>query len=83
MNINFGNRKIQATGYSYLVPLPAVWAKNLGLKQGGSVKIELMSDGSLRISPVPTARHDCGTGGNSTPSAEIGGIGSGNYVVNG
>lgn len=67
-NFNFGNRKIQKVRYSYHVPLPVQWVKNMKIEKGTCLKIEMQDDYSLRITPVPQARQDSeGTGG-ATPS---------------
>lgn len=83
MHISFGTRKIQKNGYTCLLPLPAAWAKNFGLTQGSQIKIEMQADNSLRIFPVPTAHHDDGDNGSTTPSTETGGIGDGKYNIHG
>ncbi len=68
MNILFGKRKIQKTAYSYMCPLPVIWAKNAKLVQSSRVNIEMFEDGSLRITPVPQAcQNSEGTRG-STPN---------------
>ncbi|QCR16561.1 hypothetical protein [Methanosarcina mazei] len=66
MSISFGKRKIQKTGYSFLCPLPTVWAKNVNLYQSSLVNIELMDDNSLKITPSSTGparseRAECAT----------------------
>ena len=58
MTFNFGKRKIQKVGYSFLVPLPVNWIKNLDIGKGDSLKIEMLDDQSLRITPVLQARQD-------------------------
>ncbi len=58
MILSFGERKIQKTGYSFLCPLPATWAKNAKLDQSSRVNIEMLEDNSLRITPVLTTRQD-------------------------
>lgn len=68
INFNFGNRKVQKVRYTFLVPLPAAWAKNANLDQSSSVNIEMLDDSTLRITPVPQARQDSeGTRG-ATPN---------------
>lgn len=65
---NFGNRKIQKIRYSFLIPLPVDWIKNMNVYKGDTMKVEMQEDYSLRITPVPQARQDSeGTKG-STPS---------------
>jgi antitoxin component of MazEF toxin-antitoxin module len=58
MKFNFGKRKIQKVGYSFLVPLPVDWIKNLDIGKGDSLKIEMLDDNSLRITSVLQARQD-------------------------
>ncbi len=72
MNLSFGNRKIQKTGYSFLCPLPAAWAKNAKLDQSSTVSIEMFDDGSLKICPIPQARQDSeGTGAPTTTQRSV------------
>lgn len=54
MSFFLGTRRIQKTKYTFLLPLPAVWAKNIKLDQSSSMNIELMPDNSLRITPSST-----------------------------
>lgn len=63
MYFNFGQRKIQKTNYSFLCPLPAAWARNAKLDQSSSVNIELLDDGSIRITPAPYDRQATGAEG--------------------
>ena len=58
MVFDFGKRKIQKVGYSFLVPLPVDWIKNLDICKGDLLKIEMLDDHSLRITPVLQARQD-------------------------
>lgn len=81
IDISFGTRKIQKNGYTYLLPLPAAWAKNFSLQQGSQMRIEMMNDFSLRITPVPMASYDEGTR-RTTPSAENGDAGNENNGLN-
>ncbi|WP_048155741.1 hypothetical protein [Methanosarcina sp. Kolksee] len=67
MNLKIGERKIQKTNYSFLVPLPTMWVKNANLGQSSSVNIELLEDNSLKISTVPQARQDSEGTGSVTP----------------
>jgi antitoxin component of MazEF toxin-antitoxin module len=68
MVFDFGKRKIQKVGYSFLVPLPVDWIKNLDIGKGDLLKIEMLDDHSLRITPVLQARQDSeGTEG-ATPT---------------
>lgn len=55
---NFGQRRIQKTGYSFLVPLPVEWVNSMKIGKGSSINIELLDDFSLRITPVLQARQD-------------------------
>jgi len=58
MVFDFGKRRIQKVGYSFLVPLPVDWIKNLNIGKGDSLKIEMLDDHSLRITSVLQARQD-------------------------
>ncbi len=58
MVFDFGKRKIQKVGYSFLVPLPVDWIKNLDIGKGDLLKIEMLDDHSLKLTPVPQARQD-------------------------
>ena len=59
---NFGTRKIQKVRYSYLTPLPVQWVKSMKLFKGDSLRIEMLDDYSLKITPVPSdSCQDCGT----------------------
>jgi antitoxin component of MazEF toxin-antitoxin module len=58
MVFNFGHRTIQKTRYSYLLPLPVDWIKNMKIGKGDSLNIEMQNDHSLRITPIPEARQD-------------------------
>lgn len=53
---NFGKRKIQNVGCSFLVPMHVYWIKNLNICRGDSLKIEMLDDHSLRITSVLQAR---------------------------
>jgi antitoxin component of MazEF toxin-antitoxin module len=52
MKFNFRNRKIQKVKYSFLIPLPTEWVTNVGLSKGKQVKIEMLDDQSLKITPA-------------------------------
>lgn len=65
---NFSTRKVQKVRYSYLVPLPVQWAKNMKLRKGDSLRIEMEDDYSLRITPVLQARQDSERTESTTPS---------------
>lgn len=58
MVFNFGHRTVQKTRYSYLLPLPVDWIKNMKIGKGDSLNIEMQNDHSLRITPIPEARQD-------------------------
>ncbi len=53
MTFNFGSRKIQRVRYTYMLPIPADWIRNMNIRKGDELKIEMTADNSLRISPVP------------------------------
>lgn len=47
-------RKVQFTGKStYIISIPKEWAKSVGIRKGSKVYIDLMPDGTIRISPEP------------------------------
>lgn len=52
MTFQFGFCKVLSVGYSLLVPLPKEWMRNVKTGKGDSVRIEMMPDRSLRISPA-------------------------------
>lgn len=58
--LNFGYRKLQQVRGSFFVPLPPEWIKSNEMKKSDSVRILLLDDGSLKISPVPATRQDEG-----------------------
>ncbi|BBL63624.1 AbrB/MazE/SpoVT family DNA-binding domain-containing protein [Methanosarcina mazei] len=63
MTFSFGKRKIQKVQYTYMLPIPVDWVRNMKLNKGDSLKIEMISDNRLLISPIPQARQDSeGTG---------------------
>jgi len=79
-----GTRKIQRVHYTYLVPLPVAWIKNHKLGQSDSVKIELLDDSSLKLTPVPpAARQDVGETRRSTHNPIEEGCKHEKYGVNG
>lgn len=53
MTFVFGLRKLQKIQYSYLIALPPGWVKDMEIEKGDSLKIEMLEDKTLRISPVP------------------------------
>lgn len=63
MTFNFGLRKLQKIQYSHLVALPPFWIKDMGIEKGDQLKIEMLEDKTLKISPVPaTCQDEKGTG---------------------
>jgi len=68
MVFDFGKRKIQKVGYSFLVPLPVDWIKNLNIGKGYSLKMEMLDDHSLKLTPVPQARQDSEETRSATPT---------------
>ena len=48
----FGFRKVLSVGYSLLIPLPKEWTRNVNAGKGDKLRIEMLEDHSLRISPV-------------------------------
>jgi antitoxin component of MazEF toxin-antitoxin module len=67
MNFNFGNRKIQKVRYSFLIPLPVEWIKNMNIGKGNLLNIEMQDDYSLIITPALQARQDSEGTGSATP----------------
>jgi hypothetical protein len=57
---NFGLRKIQKVRYTYMLPIPT--------EKSDVLCIEMLSDQSLRITPVPQARQDSEGTGSATPT---------------
>jgi len=51
MLFDFGQRRIQKVGYSYLVPLPTNWVKDMKIEKGDRLHIKMTEDKSLRIEP--------------------------------
>ncbi len=70
MILNICNRKIQKVRYSFLIPLPVQWIKNMKLAKGNSLKIEMQDDHSLRMTPVPQTRQDSEGTREPTPDYE-------------
>lgn len=70
VTFNFGHRKIQKVRYSFMVPLPVDWVKNMRIGKGDSLKIEMQEDKSLRITPILGACPDYTVTRSSTPSTE-------------
>ncbi len=65
---NFGERKIQKVGYSFLIPLPVQWVNNMKIGKGNLLALEMQDDYSLKITPVPQARQDSEGTRSSTPT---------------
>ncbi len=42
-------RKIQQTGHSYWITLPAVWTESMALQKGDFVYVEIQDDGVLLV----------------------------------
>jgi hypothetical protein len=53
MKFPFGYRRVQLVSGSCYINLPRPWALANRLEDGGKVSIDLLDDGSLKISPVP------------------------------
>lgn len=49
MTFSFGQRKIQKVQYTFMLPIPADWVKNMNICKGDSLNIEMLEDKSLRI----------------------------------
>jgi phosphate uptake regulator len=63
----FGNRKVQQIRGSFFIPLPPQWIKSNEMKKSDPVRIELLDDGNLKISPVPqSVQGSKGTGAPTT-----------------
>lgn len=58
MIFEFDHRKVQKVGYSYLIPLPTDWVKNMKIGKGDLLKIEMSEDRTLRITPVSGNHHE-------------------------
>ena len=51
LNFQFGQRKLQKVKYTYMLPIPVDWVKNMGVSKGDTLSIEMLEDNSLRIIP--------------------------------
>ena len=51
-------RKLQKIGGSLVVSLPKKWTENYDLSAGSSIAIEVLTDGTLSISPKLTTKED-------------------------
>jgi antitoxin component of MazEF toxin-antitoxin module len=49
MILDLGQRKIQKVGYSYMIPIPTNWIKNMKIEKGDILNIKMDEDRSLRI----------------------------------
>jgi antitoxin component of MazEF toxin-antitoxin module len=49
MWFDLGHRKIQKVGYSYLIPIPTNWIRNLNIEKRDTLGIKMAEDRSLRI----------------------------------
>ncbi|MEI6103146.1 MAG: hypothetical protein WCP70_04305 [Methanothrix sp.] len=52
MGLALGSRKIQRINNCSFVNLPLVWTKSKRIEKGDKVSIEMLDDGSLKISPI-------------------------------
>ena len=52
MELKLGTRRLQALSRSLYVSLPISWVQTLGLQKGDKVAINLMDDGSLKVSQM-------------------------------
>ncbi len=51
MKFSFGQRKIQTVQYTYMLPIPADWIRNMNISKGDALNIVMEADNSLRIIP--------------------------------
>jgi hypothetical protein len=49
MLFDFGPRRIQKVGYSYMFPLSTHWVKDMKIDKGDTLHIKMTEDKSLRI----------------------------------
>jgi antitoxin component of MazEF toxin-antitoxin module len=49
-SFNFGTRKLQKVGDSFMVPVPSQWVQNMHLNKGDPLKIEMLEDRNLKFS---------------------------------
>ena len=52
MNYKLKNKKLIKSEYSFLITVPKIWLLQHGLENGGSVKIEMLEDGTLLLKPL-------------------------------
>jgi hypothetical protein len=58
ININFQNRKIQKIRFSYCINLAGIFVKRMNLGKGTILRIEMLEDQSLRMTPVSGNSHE-------------------------
>lgn len=51
MSFSFGQRRIQKVKYTYSLPIPVDWVRNMKLNKGDALNIVMEDDNSLRIIP--------------------------------
>ena len=51
MLFDFGQRRIQKIGYSYMFPLPTNWVRDMKIDNGDQLHIKMTEDKSLWIEP--------------------------------
>lgn len=54
----FRDRKLQQVRGSYLLPLPPEWIRSNSMRKSDLIRIEMLNDGSIKLSPVPVTRQD-------------------------
>jgi len=48
--MKLGQRRVQNIAGTVFISLPKIWTRNIGIKKGDRLDIDLLDDGSLRIS---------------------------------
>jgi hypothetical protein len=79
ISFNFGQRRVQKSRYTYFIPLPADWVRNMNLKKGNFLYIEMLEHQSLKITSFPQVRQDTEGNEGSTPTNENEGLGNERY----
>jgi antitoxin component of MazEF toxin-antitoxin module len=51
MIFDLGQRKIQKLGYSYMIPIPTSWIRDMNIGKGDTLNIKMTEDKSLKIKP--------------------------------
>jgi len=51
MKVNFGLRRLQKSGTSFVLPIPPAWINSVGAGKGAAFNVEMQEDNSLRIIP--------------------------------